>query len=241
MKNIPAIRLIFLAAALLRAPDSLAQGPLLDSRLKGFDEYIQKLLQDWNAPAVGVGIVVSNKLAFAKGFGYRDYGKKLPFTPNTLCPIASNTKLFTAMAAGLLVKEGKLDWDKPIRDSVPAIRFFNDELNHTVTLRDMLAHRTGVTRHDTIWYKSDFTRKELFERLKYLEPQEPMREAFLYNNLMFAAVGYMIELQSGKNWEQFVRDRILDPLDMKATGYTIDQMVKQPEHGVGFTEKRDSF
>src|SRR6266516_2094531 len=78
----------------------------------------------------------------------------------------------------------------------------------------------GITGHDTMWYKSDFTRKELFERLKYLEPQEPMRQTFLYNNLMFAGVGYMIELQSGKPWEQFVRDRILQPLDMKSTSYT---------------------
>src|SRR6266581_5237124 len=221
MNNIPAIRLIFLAAALLRAPDSLAQTPLLDSRLKGFDEYMQKLLQDWNAPGVGVGIVVSNKLAFDKGFGYRDYGKKLPFTPKTLCPIASNTKLFTTVAAGLLVKEGKLEWDKPIRDSVPAIRFFNDELNRTVTLRDMLGHRTGITRHDTIWYKSDFSRKELFERLKYLEPTQPFRQTFLYNNMMFAAAGYIIELSSGKTWEQLVREQILAPLEMNSTVYDI--------------------
>ena len=114
-------------------------------------------------------------------------------------------------------------------------------MNNTVTLRDMLSHRTGITRHDTIWYKSDFTRQELFDRLKYLEPQEPLRQSFLYNNLMFAAVGQMIELQSGKTWEQFVRDRILDPLDMKATSYSISDMLKQPETGVGFAEKRDSF
>ena len=68
-----------------------------------------------------------------------------------------------------------------------------------------------------------------------------MRQSFLYNNLMFAGVGYMIELQSGRTWEQFVRERILQPLDMKSTGYTIAEMVKAPEHGVGFTEKRDSF
>src|SRR5437667_42758 len=210
-------------------------------KLAGFDAFMEKTLKDWNAPGIGVGIVVGDKLVFAKGYGYRDYEKKLPLTPQTMFTIASNTKLFTAVAAGMLVEEGKLTWDRPIKESVPTIEFYDSYLNNTITLRDMLSHRTGITRHDTIWYKSDFTRKELFERLKYLEPQEPMREAFLYNNLMFAAVGYMIELQSGKNWEQFVRDRILDPLDMKATGYTIDQMVKQPEHGVGFTEKRDSF
>ena len=220
-----------------------AQAPDVDvaRKLAGFDDYMAKVLKDWNGPGIGVGIVVGDKLVFAKGYGYRDYEKKLPFTAGTVCPIASNTKLFTAVAAGMLVEEGKLTWDRPVRESVPTIRFNNETLNNTVTLRDMLSHRTGITRHDTIWYKSDFTRKELFDRLKYLEPQEPMRQAFLYNNLMFAGVGYLIELQSGKTWEQFVRDRILQPLDMKSTGYTIADMVKQPEHGVGFTEKRDSF
>src|SRR5713101_5874986 len=220
-----------------------AQAPNVDiaKALDGFDDYMAKVLKDWNGPGIGVGIVVGDKLVFAKGYGYRDYEKKLPFTAGTVCPIASNTKLFTAVAAGMLVEEGKLTWDRPVRESVPTIRFNNETLNNTVTLRDMLSHRTGITRHDTIWYKSDFTPKELFDRLKYLEPQEPMRQTFLYNNLMFAGVGYMIELQSGKTWEQFVRDRILQPLEMKSTGYTVADMVKQPEHGVGFTEKRDTF
>jgi CubicO group peptidase (beta-lactamase class C family) len=218
-----------------------AQGVDVTKKLEGFDVYMAKTLKDWNAPGVGVGIVVNDKLVFAKGYGFRDYEKKLPFTPATMSPIASNTKLFTAVAAGMLVQEGKLTWDKPIRDSVPSIRFFNDQLNNTVTLRDMLSHRTGITRHDTIWYKSDFTRKQLFEKLVYLEPQEPIRETFLYNNLMFAAVGYLIELQSGKTWEQFVKERILDPLQMNSTSYSIAEMLKQPEFGVGFTERRDSF
>jgi len=210
-------------------------------KLQGFDAYMEQTLKDWNTPGVGVGIVVNDKLVFAKGYGYRDYEKKLPFTPKTMQPIASNSKLFTAVAAGMLVEEGKLTWDKPIRESVPNIQFYNDQLNSNVTLRDMLSHRTGVTRHDLIWFKSPFTRKELFERLKYLEPQEPLRTTFLYNNLMFAAVGQIIELKSGKKWEDFVRERIFTPLDMSATNYTIADMLKQPDYGVPFREKRDSF
>jgi len=210
-------------------------------KLQGFDAYMEQTLKDWNTPGVGVGIVVNDKLVFAKGYGYRDYEQKLPFTPKTMQPIASNSKLFTAVAAGMLVEEGKLTWDKPIRESVPNIQFYNDQLNSNVTLRDMLSHRTGVTRHDLIWFKSPFTRKELFERLKYLEPQEPLRTTFLYNNLMFAAVGQIIELKSGKKWEDFVRERIFTPLDMSATNYTIADMLKQPDYGVPFREKRDSF
>jgi CubicO group peptidase (beta-lactamase class C family) len=242
--SISATRLRLAAAGLLFFAfgwNAAAQEINVPQRLDGFDAYMAKTLKDWNAPGVGVGIVVNDKLVFAKGYGYRDYEKKLPFTPATMSPIASNTKLFTAIAAGMLVEEGKLTWDKPVRQSAPTIRFYNDQLNDTVTLRDMLSHRTGITRHDLIWYKSDFTRKELFEKLVYLEPQEPMRETFLYNNLMFAAVGYLIELQSGKTWEQFVREKILNPLQMSSTSYTIADMLKQPEFGVGFTEKRDSF
>ncbi len=141
----------------------------------------------------------------------------------------------------MLVEEGKLTWDKPVRESVPTIQFYNDQLNDNVTLRDMLSHRTGVTRHDLIWFKSPFTRKELFEKLKYLEPQEPMRETFLYNNLMYAAAGNIIELKSGKTWEQFVRERIFAPLDMNTTTYTISDMTQHPDHDVPFRERRDSF
>lgn len=221
----------------------VARAQTLDvaSKLNGFDSYIQQVLKDWNTPGMGVGIVVNDKLVFAKGYGYRDYDKKLPFTPETLFQIASNSKLFTAVAAGMLVEEGKLTWDKPIRRSVPTIEFYNNQLNDDVTLRDMLSHRTGVTRHDLIWFKSPFTREELFEKLKYLEPQEPMRQSFLYNNLMFSAVGHIIELKSGKSWEDFVRERELLPLDMNTTTYTIADMLKQSDHGVPFQEKRDSF
>ena len=218
-----------------------AQEPDVSKKLEGFDAYMDQLLKDWNTPGIGVGIVINDKLVFAKGYGYRDYGRKLPFTPTTLCPIASNSKLFTAVAAGMLVEQGKLTWDKPVRDAVPTVQFYNDQLNNNVTLRDMLSHRTGVTRHDLIWFKSPFTRKELFEKLKYLEPQQPMRETFLYNNLMFSAAGYIIELKSGKTWEKYVRENIFEPLDMNTSTYTISDMLKLPDHGVPYREKRDSF
>jgi CubicO group peptidase (beta-lactamase class C family) len=218
-----------------------AQDKAVADKLKGFDAYMEKTLKDWNAPGIGVGIVVGDKLVYAKGYGYRDYGKKLPFTPTTAHQIASNTKLFTAVAAGLLVEEGKLTWDKPVRQSVPSIQFYNDELNNSITLRDMLSHRTGITRHDLIWYRSDDTRKQLFDKLRYMEPKEAARTIFLYNNMMFAAVGFLIELTSGKTWEEFVRERIFQPLEMTHTSYSVADMVKQPEFGVGYTEKRDSF
>ena len=209
-------------------------------KLKGFDQYMEKILNDWNTPGACVGIVVKDKLVFAKGYGYRDYGKKLPVTPGTLYQIASNTKLFTTVAAGLLVEEGKLEWDLPVRNFVPSIKFYNSDLDNTVTIHDMLSHRTGISRHDLIWYKSDFSRKDLFDRLKYLEPSQPIRTGFLYNNLMYVGAGYVIELLSGKTWEQYVSEHIFGPLDMKRTYFNVSDMVADPDHGVPFNEKRDT-
>jgi CubicO group peptidase (beta-lactamase class C family) len=218
-----------------------ADDPVVAQKLQGFDEYMAKAVRDWNVPGISVGVVVKDRLVFAKGYGFRDYGKKLPYTSRTVQPIASNTKLFTAVAIGLLVEEGKLEWDKPVRQYVPTIRFYNDELSNTVTIRDMLSHRSGITRHDAIWYKSDFSRKELFERLRFLEPTQPLRQAFLYNNMMYAGAGYVVELLSGKTWEDFVRERIFAPLGMTSTVFSLDDVKRQPEPGVPYTERRDSF
>jgi len=233
--------LVLRAVALTQPVHAQDKSAEVAQKLSGFDAFMEKTLKDWNAPGIGVGIVVNDKLVFAKGYGYRDYEKKLPITASTLFPIASNTKLFTAVAAGFLVEEGKLTWDRPIRESIPSIQFHDSNLNNSITLRDMLGHRTGITRHDTIWYKSDFTTKELFERMKYLEPKEQPRQLFLYNNMMYAAAGYSIELQSGKTWADYVREKILKPLEMNSTGYSIADMLKHPDYGVPFTEKRDSM
>src|SRR5438093_9361984 len=156
--------LVTLALCVAICQQARAQHATVAEKLAGFDAWMDQVVHDWNVPGIGVGIVVKDKLVFAKGYGYRDYGKKLPYTPSTLQPIGSNTKLFTAVATGLLVDEGKLDWDKPIRNYVPSIKFYNDDLDRTISLRDMLSHRTGITRHDLIWYHSDFTTKQLFDR-----------------------------------------------------------------------------
>lgn len=239
MKNRLLQTSLVLLLLLICQPFSYGQENQL-KKLKGFDQYMQQAMKDWNTPGVGVGIVMNGKLVFAKGYGYRDYGKKLPVTPNTMFQIASNTKLFTTIAAGFLVDEGKLDWDKPIKNYAPSIQFYNDELNNTITLHDMLSHRTGVSRHDLIWYKSDFSRPELFAKLKYLEPSQPLRQGFLYNNLMYAAAGHVIELLSKKTWEEYVQEKILNPLDMKSTFFTAEDMMKQPDYAIPYNEKRDA-
>lgn len=212
----------------------------LKKSLKGFDEYIDQVMVDWNSPGIAVGIIIKDELVYAEGFGYRDLEKKLPVTSKTLFPIASNTKLFTSVAMGFLVENGDMSWDNPISNYIPQIKFYNQDLYSTVTLRDMLSHRTGISRHDFIWFKSDFTRKELFDRLVYLEPAQPIRQSSLYNNLMYGAAGYCLELKTGKTWEDYVKTNIFSPLSMYSSIFTIEEMEQSEDFAFPYYEDRDT-
>lgn len=233
-----------IAATLCLAPSGVlrAQVPrdVLMRRLQGLDSYVEGVRALWDVPGIGIGIVADGKLILARGYGYRDLGRKLPFTPHTLFPIGSNTKLFTAVAAGLLVQQGALTYDRPIRESVPSIRFSTDTLNDNVTLRDMLSHRTGITRYDSIWYDTGRTAQDLFDRIRYLEPSAPLRTKWIYNNLMYAAVGRIIEIKSGQAYSAFIRQRILQPLGMNATVFSLEEMRSHADYALPYNEAGES-
>ena len=245
MERVSRIRSLLIATSLsivilMMSQSASAQTLDVTKRLKGFDQTVEKILKEWNVPGCGIGIVYKDKLVYAKGFGFRDIEGKLPVTPNTLFHIASNTKLFTSVAIGLLVEEGKLEWDKPIRNYVPQLEFYNNELNNNVTIRDMLSHRTGISRHDALWIRSGFTRHELFERIKYLEPTLPLRQGYIYNNLMYVAAGQIIEIISGQTWEEYVQLRIFNPLVMSHSVFDVPEMIKQPDFMRAYTEERET-
>ena len=128
--------------------------PPTDLRLKGLDTFVLKVLKDWHAAGVTIAVVEKNKVVYTGGFGYRDLDKKFPVTENTLFAIGSCTKAFTASMLGMLQKDGKVDFDKPVRNYLPELKFQNEYTNDHCTLRDMMCHRTGLPRHDLSWYAS---------------------------------------------------------------------------------------
>jgi len=200
------------------------------------DRYIDSFMKDWNIAGLALGIVYKDQLIYAKGYGYRDLKNALPVDAKTLFPIASNTKLFTATAACMLVEEGKLNLDKPVRNFMPSLYFHNDELNAKVTLRDMLSHRTGLPRYDGIWIASPFTRKETIDKVVYMKPQLGFREGYIYNNMMFASVGAVMETVTGVSWEEITRKRIFQPLQMNASCFTNEEMMKSGNFAYSYYE-----
>jgi CubicO group peptidase (beta-lactamase class C family) len=165
-------------------------------------------------------VVRDDRLVYLKGFGVREAGKPEPVTPDTVFPLASCTKSFTTLAMGILVDEGKMDWDDPVRKHVPYLHLSDPLADATVTLRDLVAHRTGVASHDLLWYGTGWSLEERIRRVGKLELARPFRSSFRYQVVLFSAAGVAVGSASGGSWEEFVQHRILGPLGMKASTCT---------------------
>ncbi|MGA3134870.1 MAG: serine hydrolase [Terracidiphilus sp.] len=225
-----------------RAPAQPAAGaaaPAAKPSLDGLDEFIAQTMKDWKVPGLALAVIQGDKVTLLKGYGYRDLEKQLPVTPNTLFAIGSITKSFTVTTLGMEMDEGKVDWDKPVRDYLPTFKLYTPELTEQVTIRDLITHRTGLPRHDLIWYSSDFSREDILSRLQYLEPSKPLRTTFQYNNLMFMTAGYIAGQLNGTSWEDAITQRVFKPLGMTGTNFSELETQKSADFGAPYRKGND--
>lgn len=200
---------------------------------------IEQAREQWQVPGVAVAIVRGEGALLTKGFGFRDLEKKAPVTEKTLFRLASVTKSFTAAGVAALVTQGKLQWDEPVREAMPEFRLYNDHLTAHVTPVDLLSHRTGLPRHDAIWYYNrEWSREDLIGRLRYMEPSKDLRAAYQYNNFMFLTAGYLTGHVLGRSWEDAISELIFQPLSMTTTNISIDAMERSPDHAAPYIKDK---
>ncbi len=229
---VAALLLLSPVAQSLAAPPTKARPAAAAAQkapLEGFDAFVAEVMKAWKVPGVAVAIVKDGQVILLKGYGYRDLEKQWPVTPQTLFAIGSITKSFTVTAMGMLVDEGKLEWDRPVREFLPEFRLSDSVASEHMTPRDLVTHRSGLPRHDLLWYNAGFTRREMVERLRFLEPSKDFRSTYQYNNLMFMTAGYLVGQRAGASWEDFVRQRIFQPLAMTGTNFSVRDSEKGPD------------
>ncbi len=212
-----------------------------DAPLQGFDDYVNKAIKDWDVPGVAIAVVKDDKIVFAKGYGVREIGKPDKVDERTIFAIGSSSKAFTAAAIAMLVDEGKLKWDDPATKYLPGFQLYDPYATRELTVRDLLSHRVGLERGDYLWYASSYDRSEILRRIRYLKPSTSLRSHFGYQNIMFLAAGQIVPSVTGKEWDDFVRDRIFVPLDMKASGTSIMRCSLMKGNSNGTTRRRNIF
>jgi CubicO group peptidase (beta-lactamase class C family) len=162
-------KILLIVFTLSLITSSIAQD--VDKRLEGIDTALNEVLETWKAAGFAVAVVEKNKIIYAKGFGYRDYENKIPVTPNTLFAIGSCSKAFTTSLLGLLQSENKISFDESPREYISEFEFYNQEMNNSITIKDMMSHRTGLPRHDYSWYLFPTNSKDsLIQRVVFQEP-----------------------------------------------------------------------
>jgi len=206
-----------------------------DKRLKGVEKELNEILEITKSAGFAVAVVKGNEIIYSKGFGYRDYENKIPVDNNTLFAIGSSTKAFTSSILGQLRKEDKLSFDESPIKYVPDLKFFNDEMNNSIVIKDLMSHRTGLPRHDWSWYVfPTYDKDSLMRRIEFQEPFTGVRKQWYYNNFMFLTQGVIAERITGKSWEENMYERLLKPLKMTRSNLSIKELRKADNVALGY-------
>ncbi len=201
----------------LVASTASAQPAAPSGQLKELDQFVARVIQTFEVPGVAVAVVKDGRVLVAKGYGVRKLGDPGPVDARTLFGIASNTKVFTATALGLLVEEGKLQWDAPVIRYLPWFQMYDPFVTRELTVRDLLVHRSGLGlgAGDLLWWpESTYDRHAIARRLRFIPPATSFRGAYAYDNVLYLVAGEIIEAVSGQSWEDFVSQRILAKVGM---------------------------
>lgn len=193
-------------------------------QLHDLDPLVEEAMAEWQVPGLAIAVVREKEPILLKAYGKRDVEADLPLTTDTQFVLCSITKSFTAAGLGMLVDEGRLDWTKPVREYLPEFRLHDPVATDRVTVIDLLCHHSGLPRHDWVALPSARSREEILAALPYLELCKDIRSQFLYCNLGYLVAGMVAERITGQSWEDFTRDRLMEPLGVEHFGFSIEEL-----------------
>lgn len=209
---------IFLIAPAISPAISLARAA---DPLDGLDAYVAKAMAEWQTPGLSIAVVEDGKVVLAKGYGVKKQGSDDAVDADTVFAAGSISKTFAAAAVAALIARDRMRWDDRAIDHLPDFRLRDPYVTREIRLRDLLSHRSGLTRGEMLWYYSTFDRKEILRRLRFLKQETGLRSRFGYQNLMFVAAGEAVAAVSGKSWDDFIAETFLAPLGMSSTSTSV--------------------
>ena len=199
----------------------------LPLQLQDFDARVERVRQQFDVPGIAVAIVKDGEVVFEGGFGVREQGKPEAVDAHTLFAIASNTKAFTAASLSVLADEGKLKLDDRVIDHLPSFRMSDPYVTGEMRIRDLLAHRSGLSlgAGDLLyWPATTYSSDEVVARLAKVPLKGGFRDRYAYDNILYAVAQQVIERVSGQSYAQFLQTRIFAPVGMSATRFNADHL-----------------
>jgi len=183
--------------------------------LTGLDDLVARGMKDWRVPGLAMAVAKDGQIVLERGYGVREIGKPAAVDSHTLFAIGSTTKAMTAALVGMLVDDKILGWDDPVVKHLPWFQLKDPAVTRELTVRDLLTHRGGLGNADYLWYGQNNSTDEILKRVRLIEPAYSVRSSFIYQNIMYAAAGAVIEAAGRTSWAETIRRRIFEPLGMR--------------------------
>lgn len=181
------------------------------------DSAVHHAMRAFEVPGLAIAAVRGGEPVLLRGYGVRRLGGEAPVDEHTRFGIGSNTKGMTAAVLATLVDEGRLGWDDRVVDHLPGFALADSAATDRLTVRDLLAHRSGLglgAGDLLVLPASTHARDEVLRRLRYLPLRGGLRSGYRYNNMNYLVAGAVVEAATGRSWEENVRERIFAPLGM---------------------------
>ncbi len=192
-------------------------------------------------PGLAIAVVKDDEVILVRGLGFADVESKTPVTAETPFPIGSATKPFTAAAIATLVDDGVMRWDDPVTHYLPFFRLrpVSGDGDTVVTIRDLLAHRTGFAGMTRLFLPGNVTREGALRAAANAKPMIGFRRRFLYSNAMYVAAGAAAGNAASSSWETLVTQRLLEPLGMTNSHTSVARYMNDPQRAVGYLWDQD--
>lgn len=219
--------LALVAAVLLACAGHAAANADTDAAM---NDSLRRTIETFGPPGLVLSVVHKGEVIYAGGAGVAEKGSSQRVDADTLFQIGSVSKAFTAAALAVLADEGKLGWDDPVIDYLPEFRMYDPWVTREFTIRDLLTHRSGLPlgAGDLLMFPDGTgTVDDIIRAMRFFEPETSFRSTFAYDNLLYVIAGEVVARVSGMSFEDFVEQRVMQPLGMNDCVATLDRAGKR--------------
>jgi len=229
-----ALSVAVVPTALLAQQPTTAIATDYTSALAAIEKSLEEKRKEFGIPGMSLAIVKDDKVIYLKGLGVKDLERKVPVTPDTRFAIGSSTKAFTALLAVMSADEGKLSLDDSPKKCLPYFTLRDQEAAAKITIRDLLAHRSGLNRTDLAMVTGVLNREELIKVAGMAKPTAKLGEKWQYQNIMYAAAGEAVAKAQNSTWDALIARKIFKPLGMNNSDTRIEDMQKSRDYSLGY-------
>ncbi len=203
---------------------------LASAQEEDYAAFIERGMELWHVPGAAAAVVTDEAVVFQQGFGTTSIEDGKPVDEHTAFAIASTTKAMVAMGVLMLVDDGHLSLDDPITEHIPELHFSDPFMDKEVTVRDLLAHRTGLPSTDSWSFLLDMSIEETIQRLRHVPRVVGMRTTNVYQNTMYDLMGVLIKTLDGREWDVYLSEELWQPLGMEETYAAREDIPRRKNH-----------